>query len=52
MPGVVSIEDRSEALLEYIGKIFDAALFMWRASLFSDSHTIDIDPRYVLGELY
>ncbi|KAL3817845.1 hypothetical protein ACHAXA_004019 [Cyclostephanos tholiformis] len=28
MPGVVSIEDRSEALLEYIGKIFDAAIFL------------------------
>lgn len=28
MPGVVSIRDRSEALLEYIGKIFDATPFL------------------------
>ena len=52
MPGVVSVADRSEALLEYIGKIFDAAPEVLRcANSFTDNKPLT-DPRFVVGELY
>ena len=53
MPGVVSVADRSGALLEYIGKIFDAAPDVLRcANSFTDNNKPLTDPRFVVGELY
>ena len=41
MPGVVSIRDRSEALLEYIGKIFDHSLSFMMRPIVADGHIND-----------
>jgi hypothetical protein len=41
MPGVVSIRDRPEALLEYIGKIFDHSLSFMMRPIVADGHIND-----------